>query len=146
MRLSDKLAPQMPCKKLMNLEPHSRPLAKTYGSVAKKLRLVAKNLWFGIRTTDALQKSYEPRASFAATCKNSWYVAGILCLLAGSVRRVRDNTNHKNKHKFLQRVELQIFHNISVNLIVFAKTGPIRRSRDHGCASSCICVKMHRWC
>ena len=41
-------------------------------------------------------------------------------------------TRNINKTHFLQRVELQIFHNISVNLIVFAKTGPIWRSRDHG--------------
>ena len=63
--------------------------------------------------------------------KTYGYVAGILRLLAGSVRRVRDNTNHQKNH-FLQRGKLQIFHNIFVNLIVLAKTGPLWCSRHHG--------------
>ena len=35
---------QVPCGKFMNLDDHSRPLVKTYGSVAGNLCLVAGNL------------------------------------------------------------------------------------------------------
>ena len=90
---------QVPCGKFMNLDDHSRPLVKTYGSVAGNLCLVAGNLWFDTHTTDALRENYEPRTSFAATCKNLWICCGKFMPRCGKVM-----TRHTHTTTFLQAV------------------------------------------
>ena len=65
-----------PCRKCMIRHTRSRQLVKKYGSVAGNLCLVAGKLWFDKQSTGALREIYEPRWSFAATCKNLWICCG----------------------------------------------------------------------
>ena len=65
-----------PRRKCMIRHTRSQQLVKKYGSVAGNLCLVAGKLWFDKQSTGALREIYEPRWSFAATCKNLWICCG----------------------------------------------------------------------
>ena len=109
MRLSDKLAPQMPCKKLMNLEHHSRPLAKTYGSVAKKYAWLQKTYDSAYAPQMPCKKVMSLEHHSQPLVRKYGSVVEILCLLAGSVCRDRDNTKHKKNTFFCNESNYKYF-------------------------------------